>query len=416
MAWPSQKSSWRRRLNGRWLRWALWRTIFRVVPVAEKWSFPLASVTASSIAAEKIDDVVSFADAAFDDARHGEILRGARRNDKIVGPSDARRERLFRRQMAVIPRCAVLGHVGAVISAADGRMLSLRGHTVPNRNQARPRRLAPRAFDDGLVTWLEGAGHYFHFFASLLPLLTYLEREHAASEPLTVLVPADGPLFQRQVCAAVAAAYPAVRFEGLGKGERAEVSRYLWLHHASDNAEWLPVDRKAAARLTGLVRAHYGLAEPRGGGQMFFSRGDAKQRRLLNEAELEAVAAAKGFARFEAHAGNHREQVRAFGDSDMIVAVHGAGLTNLLFARPGTTVIEIFPENCVKSTYLWLALKLGLDYRAVLGKPGDYHQAFRLPPGKFAAALEDASRSRQERFERQPALSPLGLPLRRATG
>ena len=78
---------------------------------------------------------------------------------------------------------------------------------------------------------------------------------------------------------------------------------------------------------------------------------------------------------------------------------------HLLFARPGTTVIEIFPEDCVKSTYLWLAVRLGLDYRAVIGKPGDYRQAFHVKPKPFAAALDDALRSRRAAAEPLPAFA-----------
>jgi hypothetical protein len=275
----------------------------------------------------------------------------------------------------------------------------LHGDEVPNWNRARPKRLEPRLFDTGLVTWLGGARHYFHLFASLLPLLTYLDSEHTPHEPLTVLVPADGPPFQHHVCAAVAAAYPAVRFEGLAANERADISRYLWLHHASGNAEWLPVDAKGAGRLAGLMRAYYGHGKPRGGGAMYFSRGNAKLRQLLNESELEAICADRGFVRFEAHAGNHADQVDRFSESDVIVAVHGAGLTNLLFARPGTSIIEIFPENYVKSTYLWLAQRLGLDYRAVMGRPGDYRQAFHAKLEPFAAVLDDVLRSRRAETE-----------------
>ena len=126
---------------------------------------------------------------------------------------------------------------------------------------------------------------------------------------------------------------------------------------------------------------------------LFFSRGDVKLRRLLNEPELAAIAARHGFQRFEAVSGNHPEQVRRFGNADVIVAVHGAGLANLLFARPATTVIELFPANFVKSTYLWLSNRLGLRHIPVVGGPGNYDQDFRVDPALFSARLDEVMSS-----------------------
>jgi capsular polysaccharide biosynthesis protein len=37
-------------------------------------------------------------------------------------------------------------------------------------------------------------------------------------------------------------------------------------------------------------------------------------------------------------------------ESEVIVATHGAGLANLLFARPGTHVIEIMPDGRYNAT------------------------------------------------------------------
>ncbi|MFK7943264.1 MAG: hypothetical protein AB8B85_10180, partial [Paracoccaceae bacterium] len=71
-----------------------------------------------------------------------------------------------------------------------------------------------------------------------------------------------------------------------------------------------------------------------------------------------------------------------------VVAVHGAGLTNLLFCRPGTRVIEIFPGNFVKSPYWWLCRQLGLVHIPVTGGPGDYDQHFEVDIAAVTQALE----------------------------
>lgn len=373
-------------MNGRWLRWALWRGMFRVLPLAGRYSFPMAGVAAIGATSKVIADTAIMETGDFTPAQMEEIVIPALANDKMRvrhAPGSCQ----IARQVAIIPDCAVLGHVGAAARISDGALLCPRAGPLPNWNYARPKRLKIRRFDDGLVTFLQDTRHYYHFFERLIPLLGYLDTEHEPGSPLTVLVRDGGPAFQRSVCAAVEAAYPGVRFIGLGEDERAEIRRYLWLHEMSDNVEWLPVTAQRAARLGVIMRAHYGQPAPGGGERLFFSRGGVKARRLLNEAELEAIAARHGFTRFEAVSGNHAEQVRRFANADAIIAVHGAGLTNLIFARPGTAVMELFPRNCIKSTYLWLSNRLGLRHYPLLGSDGDYHQAFQVDPRHFEAKL-----------------------------
>jgi len=418
MAWPSQKSALRKRLNIRWMRWAFWRAVFRCVPLARIFSFPLENVAALSVADRLIENSRFTCTARFGD-RDRQFIRDAAANDKLNDAAEPAFPPIFHRQVAILPNCAVLGHVGVAIKSDTGAMLARMAGGPPNWNCARPGRLGcRRPLDDGVASFLNSSQHYFHFFANLLPLLGYLDRRENADEKLTVFVAADGPDFQHQVCDAVANAYPGVRFEALAPGERVEIRRYLWLHESCGNAEWLPVDRVGGARLAALMRDHYRVAERGARRLMFFSRGTAKQRRLQNEGALEAIAAACGFERFEAHSRNHGEQVRRFGEADVIVAVHGAGLTNLLFARPGSTVIEIFPENCIKSTYLWLARQMGLHYRALIGGPGDYSQAFQLPADQFAAEIDETLRARRNGATPLPA-SPqpeaaAEMPLRRS--
>ncbi|NJM35168.1 MAG: hypothetical protein HC850_11160 [Rhodomicrobium sp.] len=175
------------------------------MPLAKSWSFPLRSIAASRAASEILDDTVTFQAMSFSDADRDHLALSAR-NDKVIGRGAAHQPLLFRRQVAIVPDCAVLGHVGAAILASDGALLALHDREPPNWNQAKPRRLKRRHFDDRLVTWLDGTRHYFHFFASLLPLIGYLDREHHPDRPLTALVPAGGPAYQDQVCAAIAAA------------------------------------------------------------------------------------------------------------------------------------------------------------------------------------------------------------------
>jgi Glycosyltransferase 61 len=382
------KSPLKKRLNGRWLRWAFWRGVFRVVPLARRYSFPMTSATATATAITVIERDTVLEAGGFSPAQMDRVVSPGLANDKIRVARAPVGATYFAREIAIVPDCAALGHVGVMTRTSDGAVLFRQAGRPPNWNMAKPKRLKARHLGADLVASLLGAGHYYHFFEKLLPLLGYLDRHHPQGTPLSVLVSAEAPAFQRHICQAVEAAYPGVRCIGLAPDERGLIDRYLWLHEAADNAEWLPVTAEAAARLAATLRAFYRQPKPTGRELMFVSRGNAPLRKLLNEPELEALGARRGFRRFEASATNHAEQVQRFGNAAVIVAVHGAGLTNLLFARPGTIVIEIFPEDFIKTTFLWLSNRLGMRHYPLVGSRGNYDQAFSVDPTQFAAILD----------------------------
>jgi len=58
------------------------------------------------------------------------------------------------------------------------------------------------------------------------------------------------------------------------------------------------------------------------------------------------------------------DNAAAFADAALVVAAHGAGLANLVFAPPGCRVLEVPLRGRQNKTYAWLAHALGLPYRA----------------------------------------------------
>lgn len=57
-----------------------------------------------------------------------------------------------------------------------------------------------------------------------------------------------------------------------------------------------------------------------------------------------------------------KEQLRIVQDTDILIGVHGAGLTHEMFLQPGSTVVEILPPNVDHKGFRNLANQLGHRY------------------------------------------------------
>lgn len=58
------------------------------------------------------------------------------------------------------------------------------------------------------------------------------------------------------------------------------------------------------------------------------------------------------------------DQVSLFNKATIIVGAHGAGLTNLIFAKPKIHVIEIFQER-EDDTFWYLSQTIGLKHECI---------------------------------------------------
>jgi hypothetical protein len=101
--------------------------------------------------------------------------------------------------------------------------------------------------------------------------------------------------------------------------------------------------------------------------RLYISRGCSRRRRIVNEA---AVVSALHSYGYEVHTlGEKRieEQAEMFASASHIVAAHGAELTNLVYCRPYTRVVEILSPSYINPCYWAIATQKGLNYSSMLG-------------------------------------------------
>lgn len=138
--------------------------------------------------------------------------------------------------------------------------------------------------------------------------------------------------------------------------------------------------REMARFLDLLLPAPVHRSRDRSGELLFVTRNESSMRRILNEDELLPGLRDMGFRVVSPAMLSLPEQIDAFRNARIVLSAHGAQLTNILFCRPNTTLIEIFPEGGVHgSAFLRIASQLGFNYYYVVGEKVENKQSRKNP-------------------------------------
>lgn len=139
--------------------------------------------------------------------------------------------------------------------------------------------------------------------------------------------------------------------------------------------------------------------EPGEAERVYISRRSNPKRPLKNERVVEAILGDLGFQIVLMEEESFERQIAIVRGAKVVVAPHGAGLTNLLFAPAGTTVIELFPKAYPSPLFWELSHLCGHRYYPLVGEMTD-----------------TADLARQETFEWEVDCDRLRELLRRVLG
>ena len=130
---------------------------------------------------------------------------------------------------------------------------------------------------------------------------------------------------------------------------------------------------------------------------VFLTRSTKYRRSINNTEEIENIAKECGFTVVDTGTYTLTQQVKLFSKTKCMIAIHGAGLGNLLFCKgTGMKLLEIFPgKNFNPPMYMLLSKKLGYGYMSVMGggaAPGNGR--FDLDPELFRTAVKELLQSK----------------------
>lgn len=142
-----------------------------------------------------------------------------------------------------------------------------------------------------------------------------------------------------------------------------------------------------------------GLVSPDPGTRrLFISRRDAPSRKMTNEDEVVHALAPLGFKSVELSTLGFAEQVSLFGQAEIVVAPHGAGLANIIFAPAACRLVELVSDPIAHMSDIRV-IQEAIGQRGMVVPctsyeiyPGATHpmiqHSFRTEPADVVAAVE----------------------------
>jgi len=228
------------------------------------------------------------------------------------------------------------------------------------------------------------SNNYYHTLVDNLPRLLALHHPRLSAVPIQLLVPSELQPFERFFLQRLLP--PNVRVRVLEGGQlfrpetlvlptflSRQMSGYLprgWLDFFLPRV--LPDRPRKRHRRIYITR-----------------RASRVGRRILNEAELLSVLARHGVESHALESMSIEAQIELFYDAELVVAPHGAGLTNLLFAERAD-VIELHPAPKIMPHYFFLSRALGHRYAYVCGDAPHRHSDFGVDVPQVSRLLEQA--------------------------
>jgi hypothetical protein len=217
-----------------------------------------------------------------------------------------------------------------------------------------------------------GAHHYFHFMEAIIWLFTIQHAFLGGMAPARIVftMPWDNPQnrVQRGVLGAL---YPGVPIGDPGSFSQVYDNALIydrgWAGTTLNKVlePCMGMARPYVMALSRMVRQHVGAFSGTTGGTRFLHVTRPAPRCFTAEAERDVLA----------RLGQHgvvnsvdfaalpwEQQVRMAASHDVLLGVHGNGLTNLLWMRPGGLVLEFFPDGAHHYDYQFFAELCGVGY------------------------------------------------------
>ncbi|MBW4612830.1 MAG: glycosyltransferase family 61 protein [Desmonostoc vinosum HA7617-LM4] len=268
--------------------------------------------------------------------------------------------------ITLIPEGRVWGHNGTIITPDDKFLADLSveiATNVSDHSILKQWKLPSIEYIDGTVAVLSAAGGnaYFHWMFDVLPRLHLLNQSGIDIDFIDkFLVNSLRYKFQKET----------LKILGIPENKILESCKYPHIKAKRLVVPSLPgytgnIPQWACDFLKKELLVNDAIEKTE---KIYISRGKASHRRVINEIELIDCLQDLDFKILNLEDLSITEQASLFSSAAMIVAPHGAGLSNLIFCTVGTKILELFSPNYVNVCFWAIANNMKLDYYYFIGE------------------------------------------------
>lgn len=263
-----------------------------------------------------------------------------------------------------------------------GQLPGCEKYDINNHQFLTTEKLPPLEQIDGTVAVLSGlSGNvYFHWMVDILPRIEILRRHNINFENIDwFLINSIQQPFQKET----------LQILGIPEEKIIESDRYPYIQAQklivpsfASHLGWLEKSALEFSRQTFLNKSNITCLEDSLASEkipnnqvnysyperIYITRHKARYRKVINEQKVVDLLNQYGFTTIELETISVVEQVRLFANAKVIVSPHGSGLTNIMFCKPGTTVIELVSPNYIRHYYWVISKQLQLKYYYLVGE------------------------------------------------
>ncbi|NDB68936.1 MAG: glycosyltransferase family 61 protein [Methylocystaceae bacterium] len=287
---------------------------------------------------------------------------------------------------AICPSVLIHGHFMQPIDTQTGHLLALSEGRIPWGLTYPFPTLKPIEKINGFVAAIPPINNYYHVLVDyLLPVVSAILRHPAMfNKPITFLLNRPSIITEFMSTLLRDAGFDT-HVQYLTGSQTLVAEHYIFAKASAPSTEHGYAFYPELKMLDPLIAAYTdNIDVPE---SLVIQRTKTRLRNVLNQDQMLSMLSARKFTPVVFDWSNLLFQIACFRKAKKIISVHGAALTNLCWGT-GHSVLEIFPDNARKTTYLHIASQNGWRYQPAFGSAEQSNQDFSVDMNDIEAALD----------------------------
>ena len=240
-------------------------------------------------------------------------------------------------------------------------------HKVKTNFKFRLKAIRLKTLKTDKAIWLTDiwSTNYFHWFTDTLPRLLLAEKHYPE---IPIIIPAYFNGFPYIIESLKA--FPNTKILWLRNYQKYKVKELTYIPHTAPTGNY---NEELIQEVGQKLSLHFGLNKITPLHKTMISRQAAPSRKITNHSELNQILQQNNIDDVVFEHKSWAGQIKSAAKAKLLIGTHGAGLTNMLFMQPGTSVLELRRKDDDKNNcYFSLASALNLNYYYLLCEVDDY--------------------------------------------